>query len=99
MRKLIFLACILISFNTIQAQPQCENMLNEVKNTLSNDRPQDFEAASDILQTFSKNWQMLCDKNDEGFIVLFDELTEFLDHLRGKKAANEFNFSFNQHFR
>ena len=96
MKKLIFLGCILISFNIIQAQPQCEKMLNDVKNTLSNERPQDFDSASEMFQTFSKNWQLLCDKNDEKFIVLFNEITAFLAHLREEKAANEFNFDFNQ---
>ncbi len=96
MRKLIFLACILVSFNIIQAQPQCEKMLDDIKNTLSNERPQDFDSASKVFQTFSKNWQMLCDKNDEEFIVLFNEITAFLAHLREEKASNEFEFDFNQ---
>ena len=97
MKNLIFIACILMSFNIIQAQPQCEKMLNDVKNTLSNERPQDSDSATEMFQVFSKNWQLLCDKNDEEFIVLFNEMSAFLAHLRDQKASNEFNgFSFNQ---
>ena len=48
MKNLFFLACILISFNFIQAQPQCEKMINDLKDKMLNDRPQDFDLAMKI---------------------------------------------------
>jgi biopolymer transport protein ExbB len=95
MKNLIFIACILISFNTIQAQPQCEKMLSDLKDKFNTERPQDFDAAVTISQTFSSNWMLSgCDRKADEFVFISNELQEFVESMRSGGIANDFNFSF-----
>ena len=97
MKKLIFLACILISFNSIQANPKCDQMLNDLKGTLSTDRPQEIESAVALMQTFATNWKEAnCDRTSPEFVIMTNTLREFVESIRDGNAANDFNFSFSQ---
>lgn len=95
MKNLIFIACILMSFNTIQAQPKCDKMLSDLKEKLSTDRPQDFDAALKISQNFSSNWMLSgCDRQADAFVFISNELQEFVESMRSGGIANDFIFSF-----
>jgi len=97
MKKLIFIACILMSFNTIQAQPQCEKMLSDLKLKLATERPQDFDAAVTVSQTFSSNWMLSgCDRQADEFVFISNELQGFVESMRSGESANDYNFSFDK---
>lgn len=97
MKKLIFIACILISFNAIQAQPQCEKMLSDLKLKLATERPQDFDAAVTVSQTFSSNWMLSgCDRKADDFVFISNELQGFVESMRSGGIANNYNFSFDK---
>ena len=97
MKKLIFIACILISFNAIQAQPQCETMLSDLKLKLATERPQDFDAAVTVSQTFSSNWMLSgCDRKADEFVFISNELQGFVESMRSGGIANNYNFSFDK---
>jgi biopolymer transport protein ExbB len=95
MKNLILTACFLISFNSIYAQPQCEKMLSDLKDKLSTERPQEFNAAMEMSQTFSSNWMISgCDRKADEFVFMSNELQKFVESMRSGIAANEFSFSF-----
>ena len=95
MKNLFFLACILISLNSVQAQPQCEKMINDLKEKMLNDRPQDFDLAMREVQTFTSNWMISgCNRNSDEFIVMSNELGRFIESIRNGEPSNNFNFSF-----
>lgn len=95
MKNLIFIACILISFNTMQAQSNCEKILSEIKETLTTERPQDFDAALKVSQNFSSNWMLSgCDRKADEFVFISNELQEFVESMRSGGIANDFSFSF-----
>ena len=95
MKNLFFLACILISFNYIQAQPQCEKMINDLKDKMLNDRPQDFDLAMKEVQTFTSNWMISgCNRDADEFIVMSNELGKFIESIRNGEPSNNFSFSF-----
>jgi hypothetical protein len=95
MINFFFLACTLISFNLIHAQPQCEKMINDLKEKMLNDRPQDFDLAMKEVQTFTSNWMISgCNRDADEFIVMSNELGKFIESVRNGEPSNNFNFSF-----
>ena len=95
MKNLIFIACILMSFNIVQAQPQCEKMLSDLKEKLNSDRPQDLDAALSVSQNFASNWNLSgCDRKADEFVFMFNDLQEFVESIRSGGIANDFNFTF-----
>lgn len=86
-----------MSFNTIQAQPQCEKMLSDLKLKLATERPQDFDAAVTVSQTFSSNWMLSgCDRQADEFVFISNELQGFVESMRSGESANDYNFSFDK---
>ena len=97
MKNLFFIALTIITFSNLQSQPKCEQMLNDFKNSIMTERPQDFDSAMEMSQTFSTNWLLAgCDRSSEEFISISNELRDFVESMRGGNVANDFNFSFDK---
>ena len=97
MKNLFFIALTIITFSNLQSQPKCDQMLNDFKNSIMSERPQDFDSAMEMSQTFSTNWLLAgCDRSSEEFISISNELRNFVESMRGGNAANDFNFSFDK---
>ena len=87
MKNLFFIALTIITFSNLQSQPKCEQMLNDFKNSIMSERPQDFDSAMEMSQTFSTNWLLAgCDRSSEEFISISNELRNFVESMRGGNA-------------
>jgi len=97
MKNLFFIALTIITFSNLKSQPKCDQMLNDFKNSIMTERPQDFDSAMEMSQTFSTNWLLAgCDRSSEEFISISNELRNFVESMRAGNAANDFNFSFDK---
>lgn len=95
MKKIILLTCVLISFSTINGQPQCDKMLNDLKEKLSTEKPQNLDEAINLSQVFSRDWAISgCDRADGQYIMMVNNLSDFIQSIRDGSAANDFIFSF-----
>ena len=55
-------------------------MINDLKEKMLNDRPQDFDLAMKEVQTFTSNWMISgCNRDADEFIVMSNELGKFIE--------------------
>ena len=95
MRYLVLICFFYSCINFLQAQPQCKKMINDLKIKLKNDRPQDFNLAIEISREFTTNWMLSgCDRNSDEFIIIYNELMNYVESIRNGERAFNFNFSF-----
>ena len=60
-------------------------------------RPQDFDLAMKEVQTFTSNWMISgCNRQADEFIVMSNELRNFIESIRNGEPSNDFNFSFDK---
>ena len=95
MKKLVLIFTSIILINFTQAQSNCEYLIFKLTDELSNDRPQNYNSALKLSQTFSANWMIAgCDRNSNEFMIIKNELRTFVEYIYSGKSADEFYFTF-----
>ena len=95
MNKLLLMFLSIILINCSLAQSNCEYLIHELKDKLLNDRPQNYNSALNLSQTFSADWMIAgCDRSSNEFKIIKNELRTFIESVYSGKSANEFYFTF-----